>query len=149
MKPHGYSDDKLDYQIQDIWLIKKDRTKGRPWCKVINHTTPNTNTVVVNFQDHNVQPNDFYWVAIRQKGQELEPGQNEYMAFIGPIFIENVSQLQQLSTNSVNVIDTPIPRLLNISMLVLFVFVIFSSLYIIIDRSLKKNISKKKRYNEK
>jgi hypothetical protein len=97
MKPHGYLDDQLDYPIQDIWLIKKDRDKGRPWCKVINHTTPNTNTVVVNFQDYDVQPNDFYWVAIRQKGQELKSQQNyvevrdEYMAFIGPVFIDNVT----------------------------------------------------------
>lgn len=90
MKPHGYIDDQLNYPIQDIWLIKKDRDKGRPWCKVINHTTSNSNTAVVTFQDYDVQPNDFYWVAIRQKGQELEPGQNEYMAFIGPVFIENV-----------------------------------------------------------
>jgi hypothetical protein len=91
MKPHGYLDDQLDYPIQDIWLIKKDRDKGRPWCKVINHTTPNSNTVVVNFQDYDVQPNDFYWMAIRQKGQELKSGENEYMAFIGPVFIDNVT----------------------------------------------------------
>ena len=91
MKPHGYSDDELDYQIQDIWLIKKDRDLGRPWCKVINHTKPNSNTAVVNFQDYDVQPNDFYWVAIRQKGQELVTGENEYMAFIGPVFIDNVN----------------------------------------------------------
>jgi hypothetical protein len=90
MKPHSYLEDQLDYPIQDIWLIKKDNDKGRPWCKVINHTSPNTNTVVVNFQDFDVQPNDFYWVAIRQKGEELKPGQNEYMAFIGPVFIDNV-----------------------------------------------------------
>jgi len=90
MKPHGYLDDQLNYPIQDIWLIKKDRDKGRPWCKVINHTTPNNNTAVVNFQDYDVQPNDFYWVAIRQKGQELKPDENEYMAFIGPVFINNV-----------------------------------------------------------
>ena len=80
----------MNYSIRDIWIVKKDRDKGRPWCKVINHTTPNTNTVVVNFQDYDVQPNDFYWVAIRQKGQELKPEENEYMAFIGPIFIDNV-----------------------------------------------------------
>jgi hypothetical protein len=90
MRPHAYSADELDYPIQDIWIIKKDRTRGRPWCKVINHTSPNTDTVVVNFQDDDVQPNDFYWIAIRQKGQELKPGENEYMAFIGPIFIDNV-----------------------------------------------------------
>ena len=90
MRPHAYSANELDYPIQDIWLIKKDRERGRPWCKVIGHATPNNNTVVVNFKDYDVQPNDFYWVAIRQKGQELEPGQNEYMAFIGPVFIDNV-----------------------------------------------------------
>ena len=90
MKPHGYQDDQLDYPIQDIWIIKKDRDKVRPWCKIISHTTPDTNTAVVNFQDYDVQPNDFYYVAIKQKGQELIEGQNEYMTFIGPVFINNV-----------------------------------------------------------
>jgi hypothetical protein len=90
MRPHAYLAGELYHPIQDIWLIKKDRDRGRPWCKVINHATLNNNIVVVNFQDYDVQPNDFYWVAIRQKGQELEPGQNEYIAFIGPVFINNV-----------------------------------------------------------
>ena len=90
MCPHGYSSNELDHPIQDIWLIKKDREKGRPWCKIINHTSPNKNLVVANFQDYDVQPNDFYYVAIRQKGQELKTGENEYTTFIGPVFIENV-----------------------------------------------------------
>lgn len=90
MKPYDYLDDQLDYPIQDIWLVKKDRDKGRPWCKVINHISPDANTVVVNFEDYDVQPNDFYYVAIRQKGQELGDRGDEYMAFIGPIFIDNV-----------------------------------------------------------
>ena len=92
MWPHGYSPDELDYPITDIWLVKKDREKGRPWCKVINHTTPEKNMAVVLFEDADVQPNDFYWVAIRQKGQLIESGQyDEYMAFIGPVFINNVN----------------------------------------------------------
>ena len=90
MCPHNYSSAELNYPIQDIWLLKKDRDRGRPWCKVIGHATPNENMVVVSFEDINVQPNDFYYVAIRQKGQELLPQQNEYMAFIGPVFINNV-----------------------------------------------------------
>jgi hypothetical protein len=90
MRPYGYSCRGLDYPIQDIWLLKKDRANGRPYCKIIGHAEPNENMAVVTFQDDDVQPNDFYWVAIRQKGQELQPGQNEYMAFIGPIFIDNV-----------------------------------------------------------
>jgi len=90
MCPHNYSLEELDYPIQDIWLLKKDRERGRPWCKIIGHVEPNEDMVVVDFEDPDVQPNDFYWVAIRQKGQELQPGQNEYMAFIGPVFINNV-----------------------------------------------------------
>ena len=90
MCPHSYNSSHLDYPIEDIWLIKKDNEKGRPWCKIIGHAEPNENLAVVTFEDYDVQPNDFYWVAIRQKGQELRPGENEYMAFIGPIFIENV-----------------------------------------------------------
>ena len=112
MCPHGYSSKELDYPISDIWLIKKDTEKGQPYCKVINHTTPDTNTAVVKFQDSDVQPNDFYYVAIRQKGELLTPksiplltklmpkryhkwlgdigNRDEYMAFIGPIFIDNV-----------------------------------------------------------
>ena len=74
--PQNCSIEELDHPIQDIWIIKKDREKERPWCKVIKHVTPNTNTAVVNFQDFDVQPNDFYWVAIRQKGEELKPGEN-------------------------------------------------------------------------
>lgn len=89
MCPHKYLSAELDYPIQDIWLLKKDRDRGRPWCKVIGHATPNENMAVVSFEDIDVQPNDFYYVAIRQKGQELAPQQNEYMAFIGPVFINN------------------------------------------------------------
>ena len=91
MCPHGYLPDELDYPIKDIWLIKKDTERGRPWCKIINHTTPNENMNVVFFEDQNVQPNDFYWVAIRQKGQRIEDGEyDEFMAFIGPFFINNI-----------------------------------------------------------
>jgi len=97
MCPHGYSPDELDYPIQDIWLIKKDRDKGRPWCKVIGHVKPDENMAVVTFEDPDVQSNDFYYVAIRQKGQSLdvdsdEP-KDEYMAFIGPVFIDNVGNV--------------------------------------------------------
>jgi hypothetical protein len=90
MRPYNYSSEELDHPIQDIWLLKKDRDRGRPYCKIIGHVEPNEDMAVVTFQDKDVQPNDFYYVAIRQKGQELQPGQNEYMAFIGPVFIDNV-----------------------------------------------------------
>jgi hypothetical protein len=50
----------------------------------------------VTFEDPEVQPNDFYYIAIRQKGELLErydetitPG-DEYTAFIGPFFINSV-----------------------------------------------------------
>ncbi|MCX6667947.1 MAG: DUF3604 domain-containing protein [Euryarchaeota archaeon] len=90
MRPYKYSCGELDHPIQDIWLLKKDRDRGRPYCKIIGHAEPNEDMAVVTFEDYDVQPNDFYYVAIRQKGQELRPGQNEYMAFIGPVFIKNV-----------------------------------------------------------
>ena len=99
MCPYGYSPDELEYPVSDIWLVKKDISKGRPWCKVIGHAMPNKNLAVVNFEDPDVQPNDFYYVAIRQKGQQLTGKQSnnlegtsgdEYMAFIGPIFIDQV-----------------------------------------------------------
>ena len=100
MNPHGYSADELDYPISDIWLIKKDRDKGQPWCKVIHHVTPETNLSIVEFEDFDVQPNDFYYVAIRQNGQLLEdPGntdnatRDEYMAFFGPVFIDSVQKV--------------------------------------------------------
>ena len=86
MCPHGYSPDKLNYIITDIWLVKKDREKGKPWCKVIGHATPNKNIAVIDFQDNDVMPDDFYWIAIKQMNEEGE----EYMAFLGPIFINNV-----------------------------------------------------------
>jgi hypothetical protein len=110
MKPDAYSKGELDHPIQDIWLIKKDKELGKPWCKVINHTSSNENIAVVNFEDYDVQPNDFYWVAIKQKGDLLIPKifpnfwlkrlgyfdypRDEYMALIGPIFIENVEGLE-------------------------------------------------------
>ena len=113
MCPHGYSKDELDYPISDIWLIKNDKVKGQPWCKIIEHIEPNDDLVVATFEDPNVEPYDFYWVAIRQKGNLLTPdnipflikirprkykkwtedigNRDEYMAFIGPIFIDNVN----------------------------------------------------------
>ena len=90
MCPHGYNSENLNYPIEDIWLIKKDKVKGRPWCKVISHWQPNQNVVVVDYEDYNVEPNDFYYVVIRQKGQELFTGKDDYTAFIGPIFVNNV-----------------------------------------------------------
>jgi len=100
MKPHGYLNDELDYPIEDMWLIKKNNTKGRPWCKVIGHVSPKEDISVVTFEDPDVKPNDFYYVAVRQKGQNLKkllslinpdsPG-DEYMSFIGPVFIDSVS----------------------------------------------------------
>jgi hypothetical protein len=92
MCPHGYSPDELDYPISDIWLIKKDSERGRPWCKVIGHITPNTNTSVVTFNDSDVKTNDFYWIAIMQKGEMLSPDNNEYMIFLGPFFIDQVQK---------------------------------------------------------
>jgi hypothetical protein len=99
MYPHEYSPDELDYPISDIWIVKKDTERGQPWCKVINHTTPNTSLAVVNFEDYDVEPGDFYYIAILQKGQDLgkiislkEESKDEYMAFIGPIFIDNIEE---------------------------------------------------------
>ncbi len=90
MSPHGYSPGELSYPISDIWLVKKDSEKGRPWCKVIEHATPGENATVVTFTDSDVKPNDFYWIAIRQQGEMLSANNSEYMAFIGPVFINNV-----------------------------------------------------------
>ena len=112
MCPYFYSKEMLDFPISDIWIIKKDNETGKPWCKIINHTRPNSNYASVIFEDPDVQPNDFYYIAIRQKGDLLIPkiiqiiekimpniskkminhrGQkDEYMAFIGPFFINNV-----------------------------------------------------------
>lgn len=91
MYAHEYSPDELDYPISDIWLVKKDTDKGMPWCKIIGHATPNTNLSVVEFEDPDVKPNDFYYVLVRQKGQCLIDDNNEYTAFLGPVFIDNVS----------------------------------------------------------
>ena len=90
MCPHGYAEEELNYPISDIWLVKKDSEKGRPWCKIIGHVTPNENVSVVTFTDPDVQPNDFYWIAVKQQGESLSSGSNEYMAFLGPVFINNV-----------------------------------------------------------
>ena len=81
MRPHGYLES-LNFKITDIWIVKKDKQKGRPWCKVIAHFTPNDEVAVASYEDNDVVPNDFYWVAIKQSN-----GIDEYMAFLGPVFI--------------------------------------------------------------
>jgi len=90
MCPYGYIEEELNYPISDIWLIKKDNEKGRPWCKIIGHATPNENVSVITFTDPEVQPNDFYWIAVKQQGEALSTNEHEYMAFLGPVFINNV-----------------------------------------------------------
>jgi hypothetical protein len=90
MCPHGYPPDELDYIITEIWLVKKDSNKGRPWCEVIGHATLDQNITVVTFKDPNVKPNDFYWLAIKQEREIFSPEQNEFMAFLGPVFINKV-----------------------------------------------------------
>ena len=97
MTPHGYLPSELDYPISDIWIVKKDTDKGQPWCKVIYHGTPDSHLAVVTYEDFDVKPNDFYYIAIRQQGQQLEINRktsgretDEYMAYIGPIFIDQV-----------------------------------------------------------
>ncbi len=90
MCPHGYSPDQLDYPISDIWLVKKDGNKERPWCKVIGHALINESFSSITFHDPTVKPNDFYWIAIMQKGEMLSPNNNQYMAFLGPVFINQV-----------------------------------------------------------
>ena len=84
MRPHGYNGS-LNFKITDIWIVKKDRQKGRPWCKVIAHFTPNNEIAVVSYKDYSVEPNDFYWIAIKQSN-----GIDAYMAFLGPVFIYDV-----------------------------------------------------------
>ena len=98
MKPDGYEADELDYPITDIWVIKKDTDKGQPWCKVLQHITPNADLVVANIEDPDVQPNDFYYVVIRQKGQHMQTNEESetprdvYTAFLGPVFIDQVNE---------------------------------------------------------
>jgi hypothetical protein len=93
MKPHGFDND-LDYQISDIWLIKKDNEKGRPWCKIINHTNPNNKSCVIIFTDSNIQTGDFYWIAIKQKNRGGNSDKNDFMSYIGPFFINVINQYQ-------------------------------------------------------
>jgi hypothetical protein len=92
MCPHGYTPKELCYPIRDIWLIKKDTLKGRPWCTVIGHAIVNESCPVATFTDSEVQPNDFYYIALRQDGEMLSPHNSQYMAFLGPVFINQVHQ---------------------------------------------------------
>ena len=93
MCPALYNSSELNNQITDVWLIKKDTDKGRPWCKIIKHWQPNEDMTVLTFEDPDVQPNDFYYVAIKQKGEELLPGRDDYTAFLGPVFIDNIENI--------------------------------------------------------
>ena len=96
MYPHAYSPDELDYPIEEVWIIKKDTDKGKPWCKIIAHEQPNSDLAIIEVEDHTVQANDFYYIVIKQKGQYLENGldsdqnRDEYLAFLGPVFIRSV-----------------------------------------------------------
>lgn len=97
MRPHAYSADELAYPIEDIWIVKKDTSKGQPWCKVIAHKKPQSHVAVMTYQDNSVKPDDFYYVVIRQKGDYLKDNADsygktdEYLAFLGPIFIREVT----------------------------------------------------------
>jgi len=103
--------DKLSINQDDIVLVrnpinhrtiakkinfKKDIEKGQPWCKIIAHEQPQSDVAVAFFEDENVEPNDFYYIVIKQKGQYLlddtdsADKTNNYLAFLGPIFIRNV-----------------------------------------------------------
>jgi hypothetical protein len=93
MSPYDYDPSQLQYPIQDIWLVKKDTVRGQPWCKVVGHASPNSSLAVVTFTDCDVQPNDFYYVVIRQQGVNLSDptcGTHGFMAFLGPVFIDDV-----------------------------------------------------------
>jgi hypothetical protein len=90
MKPHGYENN-LDFRISDIWLIKKDNERGQPWCKIINHTKPNSNISVITFKDKKIQTGDFYWIAIQQKNVEINTDENYYITFLGPFFINLIN----------------------------------------------------------
>ena len=77
-------------------MIKKDSSRGQPWCEVVAHEQPQSHLAILNYNDEEVQPNDFYFVVIRQKGQYLldenSSGKtNDYLAFLGPIFINEVT----------------------------------------------------------
>jgi hypothetical protein len=96
MCPNGYNESELSYPIQDIMLVKKDTSRGQPWCKVIGTAHVNSSLAVEQFQDPDVHPNDFYYVVIRQQGEHLptdDPlsGNDEYLAFLGPVFIDTVT----------------------------------------------------------
>ncbi|HDM66831.1 MAG TPA: DUF3604 domain-containing protein [Thermoplasmatales archaeon] len=91
MCPHGYPDDQLDNIIENIWVIKKDRTRGAPWCKIVAHTNPNSKLGVLEFNDWDVHPNDFYYIVIQQNGAKLGDRDSKYMAFLGPVFIDSTS----------------------------------------------------------
>lgn len=86
MCPYGYSNN-LNFKITDIWIVKKDRQKGRPWCKVIAHFMPNDEIAVASYEEHDVMPSDFYWIAIKQSN-----GVDDYMAFLGPVFIYGIEK---------------------------------------------------------
>ena len=96
MCPNGYNESQLSFPIQDIMLVKKDTSRGQPWCKVIGTAHVNSSLAVVQFQDPEVHSNDFYFIVIRQRGEHLpvdEPlgGNDEYLAFLGPVFIDTVT----------------------------------------------------------
>ncbi|MEF8848214.1 MAG: DUF3604 domain-containing protein [Candidatus Thermoplasmatota archaeon] len=89
MCPHGYKKEKLNCSISDIWIVKKDKNKGQPWCKVIKHFQPEKKVCKINFKDKNVGPNDFYWIAIKQKN-DVSSSHKEHMAYLGPVYINKV-----------------------------------------------------------
>jgi len=57
-----------------------------------------------------------------------------FAGITGGLTVYIAIQLQPIFSSDVNIMDTLIPRLLNTIMIVFLVFLIFSSLYIMIDR---------------
>jgi len=90
----GYDNNSLENNISDIWIVKKDTSRQRPWCKIVAHYQPDSHYAFVEFEDFDVQPKDFYYVLIHQKGEAREcAGEtvDDYLAYLGPIFINSVS----------------------------------------------------------
>ena len=91
MCSHLYPTDELEYPICSIWIIKKDKYRGMPWCKIIEHVQPQNHTAVFSFEYWDVRLHDFYYIVINQKEYELTDGQVTCSAFLGPVFIDNVT----------------------------------------------------------
>lgn len=100
MLPYGDGDD-IRGNITNIWVVKKDKEKGFPYCRVVAHASPMKPLCALKFEDSDVKANDFYYVVVEEKWNYIGTS-DRYRAYIGGFFIYNVGNESTNETDQTN-----------------------------------------------